>query len=107
MSPERQISLDAVLERGDAALVEAHRLEDGERFMGEVGERLATPLGQRRADAGGRPLGVPRSERGAALFAELFEPLEVELARFQPERVAGRSTHDSGALGAESTAQAR
>ena len=108
VAAEPQIGLDAVLERCDAPLLEAGRLDRRERLVRDVGKRRASPFLQSGAEARGCTLRLSGVERGATLLAALLEPVKVELLGLEPERVAGCATDEPVAGGgAERTPEPR
>jgi hypothetical protein len=88
VTAERQVGLDAVLERGEPEFLEPPRLRLGERLVGEVCERRAAPEPERGAQFGGGLLGVAERERFAAPLEESFEPAGVEPLGRNPKDVA-------------------
>ena len=84
MPPEREVRLDAVLQRREAQLLESPDLVLRERLVGEVGERRPAPERQRLLEPrrGGGRLFVPR------LFDECLEARRVE--RIDAQRVPRR-----------------
>ena len=76
MASEREIGLDPLLERDEAALFEPRDLALGEVVVCEVGQRRTAPQRQRLAQLLGR---FPRL-CVACLLDQLLEPVHVELA---------------------------
>ena len=58
VAAEREVGVDAILEAGDASLLEAPDLGLRERLVGEVGERRAAPEIERVAQAIGSGRGI-------------------------------------------------
>ena len=71
-----QVSVDSIFERGKTKLVEARDFGLGETVVGEIRERRSSP--------------ERKCLFHAPLCLELPKPIEVELARLDPERVARR-----------------
>jgi hypothetical protein len=83
MSPEREIRVDSLLERGEPQLLETSDLDLREGLVREVGERGTPPERQCLAEA----------VRVASLEQPL-EPVEIELSRLEPDRVPRRARED-------------
>ena len=94
VAAELEVDVDALLQRGEAQLVQV-RGGGVHRLALEVGQGRAAPECQRLAEEAGRRLRV----RAARLGDEGAEAVEVELARFDAEQVAGRPALDSVAQG--------
>jgi hypothetical protein len=85
-----EVSFDPPFEREQTELLETRDRDLGERLVDEFRERRSSPQRERlsqlrRGDGGLRPL---------RLGDEILEPVEIELARPEPERVAGGSRED-------------
>ena len=81
--PEREVRVDALLERREPQLLEPRDLRLRERLVGEVGERRATPEREGLTQ-------LLRGRRGLAAARLADQPLEardVQLGRLEP---AGR-----------------
>ena len=89
----RQIGVDRLLGRAQAPLPQPTNLRGGERFFGDVGERLATPQRERLA--------------GTRLFEQALEPDRVDLAAGQPQLVTAPTGHDNRTVALEQPAQVR
>ena len=91
VAAERELGVDALLDRGEAELVEPLGL-DPVRAARARDPRAAvhatTP--PPRAASGRRDSASPGRERLTALLDQQLEPLEIELARLDPEQVAAR-----------------
>jgi hypothetical protein len=102
MAAERQLGVDAILDRREPQLLEPSDLALRECLALEVGQRLAPPERQRVAQAR-RPLARivalagPRDQR--------LEPGEVDLVRRRLQQITGRARPDP--LGADQLAKAR
>ena len=77
--PELEVGLDALLQAGEAPLLEASDLALGPPLVGEVGKGWAVPQGEGLAERrrGGR--GLARGQRRAPGGRQLLEAIEVEL----------------------------
>ncbi len=84
MAAEPEISLDPLLDGGEAQLLQSKPLTPGERVTFELGERRALPHAEGLAETagGGGWLQAPR------LDDEILEPLQVELAGFDAKRIS-------------------
>ena len=94
LAAERELGVDPLLDRRQTQLLEALHLDARERLELEVGERPSLPQalgGAQRLRRGGRIAGC---ERLAPRRDEPFEVLEVELARLDPEQVAGSAGNE-------------
>ena len=102
MAAERQVGVDAILERGEPQLVQPGDLALRERLAAEIGQRLAVPQRERIAQAR-RPLGriVPRlAPRRPATRTGPGRPR----AARDLQQIAGRARPDP--IGADQLAQA-
>jgi hypothetical protein len=81
---EGQLSLDPLLERFRAQLLQAQPLHTGEGFARKLGERRPAPEGERLPEHVGRASGVTACPLDQTLEAAHVEPLRIEL-----EEVAG------------------
>ena len=89
MPAEREVRLDALLERRDPKLLEPGDVLLQGRFVRDVGERRAAPQRQRLAQLLRGALRQPRGQRPPALLHEPLEPLGVQLADADPEQITG------------------
>ncbi len=94
MPAEREIGVDAVLERRQALLLETRDLVLGERLVGEVGQRRAAPEGERRSQALRGGARVAALLCGAALGRQPLEAVDVELIGAQLERVTAAASDE-------------
>ena len=99
-----QVRLDAVLETGQAQLVEmiALGLREG---LGELGERLAAPEPERLAQVRGGGRRLAGLERRAARAAQPVEAHDVDRLRVDLDEVAGRAREEH--VGRQQLAQLR
>ena len=82
---QRQVGLDALLERGEPPLLQASRLGPGERRVGDVSERRS----RARAPAPrAAPLPPPMGSSSRARSTRLGEASQIELARLDADQVA-------------------
>jgi hypothetical protein len=102
LAAERQVRVDAVLERREPQLLQPRDLALRVRLAAELGERLAVPERERVAQER-RPLGrivvLPRPGD------QRLEPRGVDLVRRDVQQITGRARPDP--LGADQLAQAR
>ena len=89
-----EIRLDAILERRGVQPLQRHDLGLRERLEREPGERRASPLRERGAQATRGALGQPRGERPPALVAQRLETLQVQFAGLDVQPVAVRGGHE-------------
>ena len=94
LTADGEVGVDALLQRGEAELVQVRGGGVGGLAL-EVGQGRAAPEGERLAEELGRRLRL----RAARLGDESAEAVEVELARLYAEQVAGRAALDSVAQG--------
>ena len=99
-----QVGAQAILERQQSQLVQTRDLSLAERLIGQIGKRRTTPEGECVAQ---RPRGRRRLCRRACLGHQLLEPVQVELARPQPQLVARRARHEQPVLRGERLAKPR
>ena len=90
-APEREIGVEAVLERHQPQLLQAGDLALAERLEREVGQRRAAPQRERLAQ---RPRGRPPIWSRARRGEEPLEAVQVERVRPEPQLVARRPRHD-------------
>ena len=90
VATQREVGLDAPLERREPELLEASGLGVGERLR-ELGQRRPAPQRQRAPDEVGCVAGPAAGERGTAVRHESLEAVEVELAVGELEHVPGRT----------------
>ena len=91
VSAERQLRLDPVLHRGQAARLEPLHLEPGKRFELKIGQRPAAPQRLRVAQQHRGPARITVLQRVTALGHPLVECVQVQLALFDAEQVPGRA----------------
>ena len=84
VAAEPEIGLDPLLDGGEAQLLQAKPLTPGERMAFELGERRALPHIEGLAETAG---GCSRFQ-APRLGDEILEPLQVELAWFDVERIS-------------------
>ncbi len=89
MPAEREVGVDAVLERSESQLLEPLDVDAGERLEREVGQRIAAPQRERLAQALGGALRRARHERAPSLLRQVLEAVEIELAEADAQDVAG------------------
>ena len=90
VAPEREVGIDAVLERDAVTLLQMRALDERER-LGELRQRRTPPERERRAQPRRRRRRVARVQRGAPLGAQALEAHEVQRLRRQRERIARRA----------------
>ncbi len=88
--PEREVGVDPELDRRQPDLLEPGDRRLRETLVGEVGERRASPQGQRLAQLLRPVCRQPASEQAPPLLHEALEAVEIERVRFDPDEVAGR-----------------
>ena len=76
--PEPEVGLDALLQAGEAPLLQPGDLSLGPLLVGEVGERRAAPEGEGLAQRRGRAGRVAGRQRRAPGRRQLLEAVEVE-----------------------------
>jgi hypothetical protein len=91
VASQRELGLDAFLDRGEAKLLEPPHVGLGPRLVGEVRQRRAPPERQGLAQLGDRPFPRTAGARLLALFHQVLEAEDVELLRLDPQGVAGRT----------------
>ena len=101
---ERQVRVDPVAHRLDAALREPGRQPDRVLRIAGVDERWSGPQGQRLAERGGGALGVPARESGATVCGQPAERRDVHVA---PDEPVPRGRLLDGFGGSESAAEPR
>ena len=84
MATELEIGLDPLLDGGETQLLQAKPLTPGERMAFELSERRALPHAECLAQSGGSG----GRFQAACLSDESLEPLQVELAWLDAERVS-------------------
>ena len=80
MAPQRQIRIDAVLQRRHARLLQAGDLTLRERLIGEIRKRRAAPQAERLPQPRSRRGRVTARKRSAPLGGKPLELLQVNLA---------------------------
>ena len=88
VAAERELRLEALLERGEPQLLEPRDRRLRERLVGEVGERCAAPEPERTTEQVGGALRIAALERLGRVVRPALEAVEVEPLR---ARRAGRS----------------
>ena len=88
VAPEREVRLDAILERRQPELLERSRRALCERLAREIGQRRAAPERERLAQVARRGLRAPGDELLARMPDGRFEAVEVELTRPDVEDVS-------------------
>ena len=88
---EREVGVDAVLERHEPQLLQAPDLGLAERLVGEIGERAPAPERERLAQRARRRVGVAGRARGRQ---QALEPVQVEPVLRDPQLVARRAGHE-------------
>src|ERR1700735_4375410 len=88
IKPERQIRLHPFLERAQLELLQLSDRRLRERLIGEVRQRRTPPQTQAPAQNPRRLLGLASGQRVAALLDQRAEPVEVQLARRDAQKVA-------------------
>jgi hypothetical protein len=76
---DREVGFDSQVERRETNLVQPRDRALGERLVGEVGKRCATPQDKRLAQEVRRALRLPARQCVGRLFGESLEPVQVEL----------------------------
>ena len=104
MAAEREIRLDAVLERRQPQLLQPRHLGLRERLVAHVLVRPPAPQPERLAEARRRRGGFAARQLGRPRATSVLEALEVELAGRQAQPVPGPVQLDP--IGAEPVAQA-
>ena len=100
VTAEREIRLDAILERRQPELLERTRRALCERLAREIGQRCAAPERERLAQVARRGLRAAGDELLARTPDRRFEAVEVELPRSDVEDVPGRPRDEHAALAA-------
>jgi hypothetical protein len=90
---EREIRIDAVLERREPAFLEPLDIDARERLEGEIRERRPAPERQRLAQLVHGALGRAGRKRAPTVLGKPLEPVEIELAEADAQHVAGRTGH--------------
>ena len=88
VAAERQVGVDALLQRRGVPLLEPGDLGLRERLVGNVGQRRPAPQRERLAQPRGGVGGSLARERLATLVREPLETIHVELAVLHLEHVA-------------------
>jgi hypothetical protein len=99
VSSEREVGLEAILERTEAQLLEPVDLVAGEVLVGEVGQGLASPQLERRPEALCGHSGISALVRLPSLAGEPVEAVGVHLFGWHLEHIA------SAARGQDTVAQ--
>ena len=90
MPAEREVSVDAILDRHQPPLVQARGVIDDCRLVGEVAERGSAPQRQCLVQPVGRPPRLAGGQGGAALLGERVETRGVDVVVADDEPVAAR-----------------
>ena len=90
VAAERELGLDAQLERRRAQLLEPHDGGLRERRVGDVGQRRSAPLVERARERVDGARGIRRAARAVALGEAALEAPQVEPVARHEQRVAGR-----------------
>ena len=91
---ERQLGLDALLDAGQAHLLQPCDRCRGKRLVCEVGERRAAPERERLTQAPGRALMLSVRECRGPLLRQPLEAAQIERLRPGADQVAGRPRLD-------------
>ena len=91
VAPEREVSRDPELHRGQLDLLEPSDGRLGEVLVGEIRERRASPQRKRLVEPLRRIGRQPANEQAPPLVHEALEPVEVELVGLDSNDVARRS----------------
>jgi hypothetical protein len=90
MTPQREIRVDQILQRGEVQILEASGLDPCERLVAELRQRRSPPEGERTAEQDGR-----LSRIDVARFGDdPFEAMDIDLLRVDLEHVPGRPSHE-------------
>jgi hypothetical protein len=87
VTAERQVGVDAALERDEPLLLQPRALRPRPGLVGELAERRAAPQRERVAQRRGGALGVTRRERAATVVEQPLEPGRVERVVVEHELV--------------------
>ena len=104
MAPEREVGLDAVLERRQPQLLQPRHLGLRERLVADVLVGVPAPQPERLAEARLRRAGLAPRQLGTPARDQELEALEIQLAGREAQPVAGPVQLDP--LGAQAPAQA-
>jgi hypothetical protein len=108
--PEREIGIDAILERSEAQLLQPLDVDAGERLERQIGERTAAPQRERLAQPLGGTLRRVRRQRAASFLGQVLEAMEIELAEPHAQEVSRRARQQDAVVASalpERGAQAR
>ena len=94
MPSDREIGIDAILERSEPKLLEPLDVDTGERLEREIGKRTAAPQRQRLAQPLRGTLRRARRERPASFLGQVLEAMEIQLAEAHAQEVARRAGHE-------------
>ena len=94
VAAERELRIEASLQRDQPQLLETTGLAPRERLVGEIRERGSAPETERFSEDGGGAGAVPLAEQPLSLADEALEPLGVDLAFPEAEQVPGRARDD-------------
>ena len=90
VAPEREVGLDAELDRPQPDLLEPARSQAGRTLVGEVRERRASPQRQCVDEPPRRVRRQAAGEQAPPLADQSLEPVQIELVGLDPDHVAGR-----------------
>ena len=91
---EHEVGVDPVLERRQARFLQARDLALSERLIREIGERLAAPQPQRRAQQLARGGSVAVGERATRVGGHRLETVGVDLTRRRRKQVAAAARQE-------------
>ena len=100
LTPEGEVCVGQLLDRGQVELVQPGDLVLGERVEGEVGERRAPPEAERLTEERRRLERRARGERRARFREQRREAVRVELSVLDPEDVPGRPGQEDASASA-------
>jgi len=89
VAPERELGIEALLERSEAQLVKSCNRCLRELLVGEVGERCSTPELERAPEELGRGLRVRAHESLPAFARPALEAVEVEPSGLDMNEIPG------------------
>ena len=87
---EREIGFDPVLDDAGPQVLQPGDLHLRERLIAEIGQRGATPQGQRLAEVRRRLLGRVRRQRLPPLPGQALEPVHIDMLVLDPQQVRAR-----------------
>jgi hypothetical protein len=89
VATELEVGLDSLLQGGELELVEPSDLGASKGVVGEVHERGAAPESERPPELLRRALRLSPGKTAAGVVDQALEAVRVELARIDPQEVAG------------------